>query len=349
MEPRLFVSSTFYDLKYVREQLECFIESYGFKPVLFETGGVGYRLNEELDKSCYAEMASCDMAIVIIGGRYGSPISNESPLSGEDDEFARYTSVTRMEFATAIQKNIPVYVFIDASVNEQFKVYCANKDSIESKKIELHFPAIDNINVFRFIADIRSIPHIQVESFTRIHDIELYLKKQWASLLQQHLSKSREIKAIKDVEFPMLDILSRIKRMEIDLNGIKNSIVGRKSSGLDTIDKEKEIEETVSKFTSTFEFLMLSPTTERIKDYLSSFIDKFLESGTEGFLDLPFSDNTEELQTFYSNFDFDDTQLTNVKTRLSFDKTFSPHLKQYKAEVMTKLLEPSNLKLMKFI
>lgn len=35
-KPRVFVSSTYYDLKYVRERLERFISAYCFEPILFE-------------------------------------------------------------------------------------------------------------------------------------------------------------------------------------------------------------------------------------------------------------------------------------------------------------------------
>lgn len=350
MEPRIFVSSTFYDLKYVREQLGQFIEGYGFKPVLFENGDVGYRLHEELDKSCFAEMRNCDMAIVIIGGRYGSPISDERTKdSAVKDKFEQYKSVTSMEFAAAVQKNIPVYVFIDAAVNEQYNMYRTNKDAIESKKIELNFPAVDNINVFRFISQIRSIAHIQVESFTRTYDIENYLRKQWASLFQQHLSERQEVKTIKDFESPMLEILSRLKQVEIVIEKIGNIVIGEGSHDLDVIGEEKEIEETTSKFVRTFEFLMLAPTPDKIENYLNFFIDKLIESSTGNFLDLPFSDNASDLQTFYSTFNHDSTQVTDVKMRLSFDYDFLSNLQKYKAKVISKLMETSNLKLMKFV
>jgi hypothetical protein len=41
-KPRVFVSSTYYDLKYVRSSLELFIESLGYDAVLSEKGGVAY-------------------------------------------------------------------------------------------------------------------------------------------------------------------------------------------------------------------------------------------------------------------------------------------------------------------
>jgi hypothetical protein len=34
--PRVFVSSTFYDLRYIRENLRIFIKNMGFEPILSE-------------------------------------------------------------------------------------------------------------------------------------------------------------------------------------------------------------------------------------------------------------------------------------------------------------------------
>ena len=44
-KPRVFVSSTYYDLKYVRERLERLISSYCFEPILFESDDVFFNPN----------------------------------------------------------------------------------------------------------------------------------------------------------------------------------------------------------------------------------------------------------------------------------------------------------------
>lgn len=106
MIPRIFVSSTFYDLRFVREDLANFIRNYNFEPILFEHGDVGYIYGENLDISCYKEMQNADMVVLIIGGRYGSPASGE-------EEFEEYLSVTRKEFNTAVKENIPIYAFVE--------------------------------------------------------------------------------------------------------------------------------------------------------------------------------------------------------------------------------------------
>lgn len=35
-KPRVFLSSTYYDLKHVRERIERFLANFGMEPVLFE-------------------------------------------------------------------------------------------------------------------------------------------------------------------------------------------------------------------------------------------------------------------------------------------------------------------------
>lgn len=51
MKPRIFVSSTFYDLKYVREDLSNFIKAHDFEPIMFEDGDIGYTPGRALDRA----------------------------------------------------------------------------------------------------------------------------------------------------------------------------------------------------------------------------------------------------------------------------------------------------------
>ncbi|RYD51203.1 MAG: DUF4062 domain-containing protein [Sphingobacteriales bacterium] len=50
--PRVFISSTFYDLKHIRSSLETFVHSLGYDAVLFEKGLVAYNPDTPLDESC---------------------------------------------------------------------------------------------------------------------------------------------------------------------------------------------------------------------------------------------------------------------------------------------------------
>jgi len=74
-KPRVFISSTYYDLKHIRAALENFIESLGFEAILSEKGDIAYSPDKPLDESCYREVSNSDIFILIIGGRYGSASS----------------------------------------------------------------------------------------------------------------------------------------------------------------------------------------------------------------------------------------------------------------------------------
>jgi len=76
-KPRVFVSSTYYDLKHIRASLELFIQSLGFEAILSEKGDIAYSPEIPLDEACYREAAAADIYILIIGGRYGSEISEQ--------------------------------------------------------------------------------------------------------------------------------------------------------------------------------------------------------------------------------------------------------------------------------
>ena len=81
MKPRIFISSTFYDLKYIREDLANFVRAYDCEPILFEDGDIGYAPEINLDMSCYESMRNSDMVILIIGGEYGSVASGEKRMT----------------------------------------------------------------------------------------------------------------------------------------------------------------------------------------------------------------------------------------------------------------------------
>lgn len=79
-KPRVFVSSTFYDLRQVREDLERFISGLGYEPVLYETGDIACGKDSPPEGYLDREIQSCDMLVSVIGGRYGTE-SREHPGS----------------------------------------------------------------------------------------------------------------------------------------------------------------------------------------------------------------------------------------------------------------------------
>lgn len=195
MKPRIFISSTFYDLKYIREDLSNFVRSYGYEPILFEDGDIGYTPGRTLDSSCYESMKNSDMVILVIGGEYGSAASGESR-----DEFKEYMSVTRKEFRTAIEAGIPVFVMIDKKVMTEYGVYEANYDAIEKENQKMMFPTTKNVNVFRFIKEIRGIVTLPIQEFEKSSDIKSFVSKQWADMFKNYLSSLRSERENRKIE-----------------------------------------------------------------------------------------------------------------------------------------------------
>ncbi|MDV2488919.1 DUF4062 domain-containing protein [Acinetobacter johnsonii] len=98
-KPRIFVSSTYYDLKHIRASLSLFIDSLGYESILFEKGQIAFVSDDPLDISCYREAASADIFVLIIGGRYGSETS-EVPIKSKS-QYTDYNSITHKEYETA--------------------------------------------------------------------------------------------------------------------------------------------------------------------------------------------------------------------------------------------------------
>ena len=105
-KPRVFVSSTYYDLQHIRANLESFIKTTGYEAVLFERGDIPFRHDVPSDESCYGEIGNCHMTLLIIGGRYESPASDSKRLDRVDftEVRLRYNSITKKEYQTAREK-----------------------------------------------------------------------------------------------------------------------------------------------------------------------------------------------------------------------------------------------------
>lgn len=350
MEPRVFVSSTFYDLKHVRESLGNFIEGYGFKPVLFENGDVGYELMEELDQSCYSEMRNCDMAILIIGGRYGSPASDQkSRMELSQDQFKEYQSVTCKEFSSAIRANVPVYVFIDSTVDIQYKLYRDNISKFDTDNGDFVFAGIDSINVFRFIHSIRAISHLQIETFSKVNDITNYLKKQWAALFRSYLRSRKEIASIKQVETPMHQMVTKLDQIETLLKTVSEKVIGSNTEEYQSVILDNSLENAAGTLASCFEFLMFVPSPEKINNYLLYFVDRLIAAYDDKILDYPFSGDSSDFNRFCAQFEYEDVQITAVKSHLAYEPTIFDIIKQHKPEIVSKLMQPKYLQMMKLV
>lgn len=196
--PRVFISSTFYDLKQIRADLDNFIHSLGYDVVRNEEGAIPYEKDSPLEDYCYKEINSVDILVAIIGGRFGSPSMGDE----------RY-SISNAEIKTAIEHNKQVYIFIDKEVDSEYYTYIGNKDNEICKEIK--YAHVDNIKIYQFIEEIRSLKRNNViQTFSSSSDIINFLKEQWAGLFQRFLQDKTN-----EAEFDAL------KQLHASLNTLK--------------------------------------------------------------------------------------------------------------------------------
>jgi len=182
-KPRIFVSSTYYDLKHIRASLELFITSLGFEPILSEKGDITFTPDRPLDESCYREAKNSDIYVLIIGGRYGSEVSRGKKRGETKSFYERYDSITKEEYKAAATENIPIYILIEKSVYSEYQTYLKNKD-----RNDIVYAHADSVNIFKLIEEILAQKQNNpVQTFERHSDIESWLREQWSGLFREML------------------------------------------------------------------------------------------------------------------------------------------------------------------
>ena len=347
MNPRVFISSTFYDLKYAREDLGAFIRSFGFEDIRSESGNIGYTPGKPLDESCYSAMRESDMAVLIVGGRYGSPVFDEEPTS---DAFAKFTSITCREFRTAVDNKIPIFVFIEESVNNEYQFYKKNKQIIEGRTINLDFSSVDSVNIFRFIESIKSIPTISIFGFKKVSDIKDTLKNQWADLFRKFLqSLKQQTVVIREVEPTISQVYNELQEMKVMLQKIGETTFVNDPEELEAIQDQQSVQSAAGKIASSFEFLSNLHNRSEIQNYISFFVEQLYVAKRQNLLENPFSPDPEDVQRFYQLFNYENVYISSVKEHLAFEEELFRDSEAFIAQLKERLGQQDYLKRMKFL
>ncbi len=170
MLPRVFVSSTIEDLHHLRDAVRDAVAELEYIPVMSEYGDVGYLPDRSVEESCLLEMKNSDLAILLVGKRYGEPGSHG-------------LSVTHSEFRTARDNQVPVWAFVDKDVLLLRKVYKANDGSSVS------LPGVDDpARLFAFIDEIASYPRNNgFVGYGSVAEVRQQVKRQIAHYIAQLL------------------------------------------------------------------------------------------------------------------------------------------------------------------
>jgi hypothetical protein len=200
--PRVFVSSTWYDLKYIRENLAFFVRSLGYEPVLSEEGSVYFDPSLEVREAAIAEVPNCQLFVLVIGGRFGSEIE------------ATGLSITNTEYEKAAALKIPIFALVEQAVHSDYSVFLANEAAGQLDADKIVYPSVDSHKIFEFIREVRGhAVNNALVPFRDFGDIEGYLKQQWAGMVFAFLTGINEERRVADTLSMITEMNERIEML----------------------------------------------------------------------------------------------------------------------------------------
>ena len=160
--PSVFVSSTCYDLKQIREDMKEFIENnYGFEAILSEFDSFPIDPCKGTFENCLDNVDQrADIFILIIGTRYGY-VTDQGK------------SITNLEYLHAKAKGIPLFVFVNKQIYNTLSFWRSNKDADFSS-------IVDNPKIFEFVAEIYDESQQWIYTYESVNDIKITLKRQFS-------------------------------------------------------------------------------------------------------------------------------------------------------------------------
>lgn len=170
--PTVMVSSTYYDLRQIRDDLGTFIERLGYHALLSERPS--FPIDPDLDtiENCRRRVErDADVLVLVIGGRYGAV---DEPTG---------KSITNLEYMTARAKGIPIAAFVDKKVLALLPVWKRNPDA--------DFPDVPDARVFGFIEAVRTTDKVWTHEFERAQDITDSLRQILAYWTREGLEAMR--------------------------------------------------------------------------------------------------------------------------------------------------------------
>lgn len=285
-QPRIFISSTCYDLQEIRYQLRSFIEDFGFLPVMSDFGDIFYDYQKHIQDACKDEIEKSQLFILIIGNNYGSIYYKQK------DGLKLPDSVTLQEYRKAIETDIYKHIFVNKFVDYDYKNYQKALTKYISKNFEQRDIAEDKIDdevislknefkstypfpqdsykyIFYFLDVIYSLKtNNAIITYETFEDIKDSLRKQWAGFMYDAITRSKTV-SVNLVE----KIGDKIEKVENQIKLLAEGQV-QKESGISKITLD------ISKLANELNLEEFS----KIKDELHNKLHELLEQET-GFLE----------------------------------------------------------------
>lgn len=180
--PRVFISSTFYDLRQVRSDIERFIRELGYEPIRHETGAVAYSKDEPLETGAYREIELSDVIVFITGGNFGSESKEEPGYS-----------ISQVELKRAPDKGIPVFIFVETSVLNEYSTYKLNKGAKD-----INCSSVDESRFLNFWTNSTLFPvTTQLPSSRSPVTSRIFFENNFAGLFHRFLQEQKRLKEMR--------------------------------------------------------------------------------------------------------------------------------------------------------
>jgi hypothetical protein len=234
--PRIFVSSTCYDLADERDGMVSFCRTFGFDTALSERGDVFYHPDLHTHTACVRETNNCQMFILIIGGRFGGKYTAD-----------KTKSITNAEYIAARDQGMPIFTFIKQDVLNDHNVWQRNKDQSFAKDIK--YPSIDKqehaVDIFNFIDQVRQAPNNNgFFGFNLNKEIFENLRKQWAGMFFDYLQTRLLANQFSATNQTLAALTAASEKIEEIVKGIYQNVEGAGAiEALNTMDLEGEARE----------------------------------------------------------------------------------------------------------
>ena len=298
--PRIFVSSTCYDLHEIRHNLRNFIQEFAYEPVMSDYGDVFYEFDSHVQDSCLKEIEKSQMYVLIIGNHYGSAYHRDLKEKDIPD------SVTLSEFKKSISTHIPKIIFINKFVyydynnykralNEAIKNYFKRNEVKQedilstTERIRKTFDSRYSFSqaaypyIFHFLDIISGLTkNNAIFEYETFEEIKTQLKKQWAGFLHDKLTAER--------------IDANRKESETALSEIKDKIVVIDKILREIFEKSKEGNGNISISIKNIEGTLALNQLKDVQEMLEVSLNKiFYEPNDFGDELLPRLEITEEI------------------------------------------------------
>jgi hypothetical protein len=257
--PRLFVSSTCYDLQEIRFQLRNFIQDFGYDAVMSEFDDIFYSYESHVQDSCLEEISKCQLFILVVGNNYGSFYHQDKQVNKVPD------SVTLREFRKALEVKVYKHIFINKYVDYDYKNYKRALDKVTLKHFQeneiadeevetvrgtikkefdysYHFPYDSYKYVFYFLDIINELKENNaISQFESFADIKGTLRKQWAGFMYESLT--RRDKVVNSIIQPLEAKIDKLERSLNKLIESKTETIDNKLTfDLSTLVRETSLE-----------------------------------------------------------------------------------------------------------